>query len=50
MYGHDYDDYDYDDFGGHTGDPMLDREFDRQHSSNDYVPEAIKRFSLTSVI
>ena len=38
--------YDYDDYGGpgHTGDPVLDREYhDRQYSA-DYVPDAIKRF------
>jgi len=43
----DYDDYDYDEYGGAahtaTGDPMLDREYDRQHSA-DFVPDAIKNF------
>ena len=37
--------YDYDGYGGggHTGDPMLDREHDRQFQS-EFVPDAIKRF------
>lgn len=48
MYGgNDFDDYDYDEYGGmgHTGDPMLDREFERQYSTSEaYVPDAIKKF------
>ena len=45
MYANDYDDYDYDDYGGHTGDPMLDREYERQRSVSDYmVPDPIKKF------
>merc|ERR1712179_657182 len=47
MYANDYDDYDYDDYGGHTGDPMLDREYERQRSVSDYmVPEPIKKFII----
>ena len=42
-----YDDYDY-----HTGDPMLDREYERQMSGqngkgadfNAYIPEPVKKF------
>lgn len=47
MYNNDYDNYyDDEDYGGpgHTGDPMLDREYDRQFSDRDFVPDAIKRF------
>ena len=45
MY-NDYDDYDYgDEYGGHTGDPMLDREYERQRSVSDYmVSDPIKKF------
>ena len=47
MYNNDYDNYyDDEDYGGpgHTGDPMLDREYDRQFSDRSIVPDAIKRF------
>jgi len=37
------DDYDYDYGAGHTGDPILDREYDRQFST-EFIPDAIKRF------
>lgn len=33
-----YEDYDY----GHTGDPNLDREYEKQHSSVAYVPEQVR--------
>ncbi len=38
---------DYDQYGGHTGDPMLDREYERQQSGdtfNQYIPEPVKNF------
>lgn len=45
MYDQDYDDYEDYDYG-HTGDPMLDREYERQTSGtfDDYVPEPVKKF------
>ena len=53
MYDQDYeDDYDYDSYGGHTGDPMLDREYERGGKGggpngerfNEYIPEPVKKF------
>ena len=39
-----YDDYDN---YGHTGDPMLDREYERQHSGfNEYIPDQVKKFLI----
>ena len=36
-----FEDYDY----GHTGDPALDREFERQYSGNaSFIPDPIKKF------
>lgn len=46
---YDQDDY-YDDYDGPTGDPMLDREYERQYSGqgegnfNQYIPEPVKKF------
>jgi len=35
-----FEDYDY----GHTGDPNLDREYEKQHSIGVYVPDQVKKF------